>query len=265
MKLNFVKMQGAGNDYVYVDCFKQKVKSPSKLSKFVSDRHFGIGSDGLILLLPSKKADIRMQMFNADGSEGAMCGNGIRCLAKLAYESKIVRKASFSVETKAGLRKVALKISKGKVTSVTVDMGAASYGKDQEIEISGKKFAYTPVSMGNPHVVIFVDKITDELVLGVGPQIEKNSKFPGGTNVEFVTIQNERAALMRVWERGSGETLACGTGACAAAVAGMLKAELLKKATIKVPGGTLEIEWKENGHVYLTGPAAEVFRGTLEF
>ncbi len=261
MKLPFTKMQGSGNDYVYVNGFEVTLKNPSKVAVNVSDRHFGIGSDGLIIILPSKIADVRMQMFNADGSEGEMCGNGIRCVAKYAYEHNLTTKNPMVIETKSGNKTLNLDIKKGIVESVTVDMGVPAVGSQSRISIDGKDILYTPVSMGNPHAVIF-QKPTDELLLGVGPQIERHRDFPNRTNVEFVAPISRKELEFRVWERGSGETLACGTGACAAVAAGIARGILDKKVTVHLKGGDLLIELREDSHIYMTGPAAEVFSGT---
>ena len=230
--------------------------------KKVSDRHFGIGSDGLILILPSKKADVRMQMFNADGSEGEMCGNGIRCVAKYAYDHGLAKKTDMDVETKAGIKQLSLKLKDGKVNSVRVNMGEPKHEQGKSLIIDGRKFDYTYVSMGNPHAVIFVDEITDELVLKFGPKIEVHKNFPKKTNVEFAKVNDKKNVEMRVWERGSGETLACGTGACATAVASALAGKTGKKVNVKLLGGTLEIDWDKD--VFMTGPATEVFSGEIE-
>ncbi|TAL57594.1 MAG: diaminopimelate epimerase [Nanoarchaeota archaeon] len=258
--MKFTKMHGTGNDYIYVNGFEEKVSNPSKLSVKLSDRHFGIGADGLIIIMPSKVADVRMLMFNADGSEGEMCGNGIRCVGKYAYEHGIAKKEKMTVETTSGVKSLELFVKNGKVDSVTVDMGEAKVGKDAKITIDGRTFGYIPVDVGNPHAVIFIDEITDDLVLGTGPKIEKN--FPGGVNVEFIKPKSKKELDFRVWERGSGETMACGTGACAAVAAGIAKGLLDKKVTVHLKGGDLEIELK-NGHVFMTGNAVEVFSGEI--
>src|SRR3989344_2001484 len=244
--MKFTKMHGTGNDYIYINGFEEKVNNPPRLAIKLSDRHFGIGADGLILILPSKKADVRMQMFNVDGSEGAMCGNGIRCVAKYAYEHGLAKKEKMRVETKSGIRNLELNVKNGKVESVTVDMGEAEVGKETKLTIDGKTFNYIPVSVGNPHAVIFVDKITDELVLEVGPKIEKHPNFPDRTNVEFIKVKNKKELYFSVWERGSGETMACGTGACAAVAAGVSKGVLDNKVIVHLKGGDLQIESKNS-------------------
>jgi len=242
----------------------------------VSDRHFGIGSDGVIIIHHSKIADFRMQMFNADGSEGEMCGNGIRCVGKYVYDRGFAKKTDLSIETKAGTKFLKLQLKAGKVDSVRVDMGEPILeGQripvkisrdeiiDETIKIDNKEFRFTAVSMGNPHAVIFADKITDEAVLGFGPKIEKDPLFPKKTNVEFIRMISRDKLEMRVWERGSGETLACGTGACAALVAAVLTKRANRKATVSLLGGDLEIEWAKDNHVYMTGNAVEVFEGSI--
>ena len=280
MKLRFAKMEGTGNDYVYVDCVIEPVErlgDLSALSKKISDRHFGIGSDGLILILPSKKADFRMRMFNADGSEGEMCGNGIRCFAKYVHDRKLTSKDTLTVETKGGIKELELFVKSGKTMKIKVDMGEpvlegknipSTISKKQVVgeplNIGGKKVEMTLVNMGNPHCVIFVNKVTDSLVHGIGPKIEKHPLFPKRINVEFITVRNRKEVDMRVWERGSGETLACGTGASAACVAGVLNALTDRKVTIHLLGGDLQLEWGTDNHVYMTGPAEMVFEGEID-
>jgi diaminopimelate epimerase len=274
--MRFTKMHGCGNDYVYVDCFREPMPhDPAGLSRAISDRHFGVGSDGLILICPSDKADARMRMFNADGSEAEMCGNGVRCVAKYVYDHGLVRKPTLTVETGRGVLTLDLETSGGVVRQVRVDMGepileaervpttlSGSPVVNVPLDVAGQQFAVTCVSMGNPHCVIFVPEITDALVLGVGPQIEKHSAFPRRTNVEFVRVNRPDDVMMRVWERGSGETLACGTGACAVAVAGVLTGRSARKVTVHLTGGDLQLEWSErDNHVYMMGPAVEVFSG----
>jgi diaminopimelate epimerase len=276
--MRFTKMQGCGNDYVYVDCFREKLSGDiSKLAVAIADRHFGVGGDGLILICPSERGDAKMRMFNADGSESEMCGNGLRCVAKYVYDHGIARKEHLAIETGRGVLTVDLEVQGGKAKRVRVDMGEpileaakipALLTGNPPIE---QTIWYTPepgdtlqvscVSMGNPHAVAFVDEITDRLVHGVGPQVEKHEAFPRRVNVEFVKVNSRTDATMRVWERGSGETLACGTGACAVAVAGVLTNRLDRKVTIHLVGGDLEIEWGADNHVYKTGPAVEVFSG----
>ena len=273
--MRFTKMQGCGNDYVYVDLFKEKVSGDlSKLAGAIADRHFGVGGDGLILICPSERADAKMRMFNADGSESEMCGNGLRCVAKYVYDHGIARKDHLTLETGRGILAVDLELSGGQAKRVRVNMGEpileaekiptllkGDPPKDAELLVQGESFAFTCVSMGNPHAVAFVPEITDRLVHQVGPIVEKHEAFPRRVNVEFVKVNSRTDADMRVWERGSGETLACGTGACAVAVAGILTDRFDRKVTIHLVGGDLEIEWGADNHVYKTGPAVEVFSG----
>jgi diaminopimelate epimerase len=274
--MRFTKMHGCGNDYVYVDCFHEKMpRDPAALSRAVSDRHFGIGADGLILICPTDKADARMRMFNADGSESEMCGNGLRCVAKYVYDHDIARQTRLTIETGRGLLTVELEIESGKAQRVRVNMGQPILqGSDipttlpgnppvnVPITIDGTTLKLTCVSMGNPHAVAFVDEISDHLVHVIGPKIETHSAFPRRTNVEFIRVNRADDARMRVWERGSGETLACGTGACASAVAGVLTGNLGRKVTMHLLGGDLDLNWSESdNNVYMTGPAVEVFSG----
>jgi diaminopimelate epimerase len=273
--MRFTKMQGCGNDYVYVDLFNEKVSGDlSKLAVAIADRHFGVGGDGLILICPSERADARMRMFNADGSESEMCGNGLRCVAKYVYDHGIARKDHLTIETGRGILAVDLEVSGGKAKRVRVNMGEPILDaekiptllkgdppKEAELLVEGEAFAFTCVSMGNPHAVAFVPEITDRLVHQIGPIVEKHEAFPRRVNVEFVKVNSRTDADMRVWERGSGETLACGTGACAVAVAGILTDRFDRKVTIHLVGGDLEIEWGADNHVYKTGPAVEVFGG----
>jgi diaminopimelate epimerase len=272
--MRFIKMHGIGNDYVYIDCFRETVPEPEKLAIHVSDRHFGVGGDGLILIMPSDQADARMRIFNADGSEAQMCGNGIRCLAKYVYESGISRKPAIAVETLAGVLSLQLITANGVVEQVTVDMGTPRLRR-QDIPMRGagdrvlgeqltagdREFAVTCVSMGNPHCVIYVDDVAQFPVTHYGPLLERHAQFPQRTNVEWVERLNRREIRQRTWERGSGETLACGTGACAATVASVLNGKTDRTVTVHLLGGDLEIEWAADEHVYMTGPAVEVFRG----
>lgn len=277
----FTKMHGLGNDYVFVDLYRSGGGAPfdpAELSREVSDRHFGIGSDGLILILPSDKADFRMRIFNADGSEGEMCGNGIRCFAKYVYEQGYTRLAAFSVETGGGIIVPEVFAENGRVRSVRVDMGEprtrrydipmegppADQVIDETLEVGGRIYRVTAVSMGNPHCVIFVDDLEAADVNGLGPLIENHPAFPRRTNVEFVQVKSPSELVMRVWERGSGVTLACGTGACASLVAAALTGRASRRARVRLPGGDLDIEWADDGHVYMTGPAVEVFRGVYQ-
>jgi diaminopimelate epimerase len=278
--MKFTKMQGAGNDYVYVDCFTETPpENLSEVARQVSHRHFGIGADGLILIRPSDVADARMQMFNADGSEGEMCGNGIRCVAKYVFDHGIAKKDSLTIETGAGILEVLLHVAgNGLVDQVTVDMGTPELSGPRipttiqgsgdgrvvavPVEFDGQTFEVTCVSMGNPHCVIFVEKATDKLVLGMGPIIESDPRFPNRINVEFVEIVSPSEVRQRTWERGSGETWACGTGASAVCVAGVLTGRTERKVLNHLLGGDLTLEWiEENDHVMKTGPALEVFSG----
>ncbi len=275
-QLRFTKMHGAGNDYVYVNLFEEQLPAPpEKLAPLVSDRHFGIGGDGLILITPSDNADARMRMFNADGSEAEMCGNGLRCVAKYVYDHGIAKKDKLVLETGAGLLSVELETDGTVASRVTVNMGEPildaakipttfdqSPVVSQRLEAGGRDFEVTCVSMGNPHCVIFVDKADDDLVLKIGPQIEKAAQFPARVNVEFIEIISPTEVRQRTWERGSGETLACGTGASAVCVAGVLTGKLERRILNHLLGGDLELHWNESdNHVYMTGPAEEVFSG----
>jgi diaminopimelate epimerase len=272
--MRFIKMHGIGNDYVYVDGFRETVSEPEKVAVRISNRHFGVGGDGLILILPSDKADARMRIFNADGSEAQMCGNGIRCLAKYVYESGISRKSELAVETLAGVLSLQLTTTHGSVEQVKVNMGMPRLRR-QDIPMRGegdrvlgekltagdRAFTVTCVSMGNPHCVIYVDDVAQFPVTHYGPLLEHHLQFPQRTNVEWVEWINHREVRQRTWERGSGETLACGTGACATTVASVLNGKTDRAVTVHLLGGDLEIEWAADEHVYMTGPAVEVFRG----
>lgn len=275
-QMRFTKMQGLGNDYVYVNCFKEKIDNPPELARRISDRHFGVGSDGLIMINPSDKADFEMEMYNADGSRGEMCGNGIRCVAKYVYDYGLTDKTSISVETLGGIKYLDLTVQDGKVKLVKVNMGrpelapskvpVAAEGDravDEPITVDGKEYRMTCVSMGNPHAVIFADRDIRELPLEeIGPKFENHERFPKRVNTEFVRVLDRRTAEMRVWERGSGETLACGTGACAVAVACVLNGLTEDEVTVRLLGGDLQIKWdRENDIVYMTGPAEVVFDG----
>ena len=276
--MEFTKMQGLGNDYVYVNCFKEKVENPSEVAIKVSDRHFGIGSDGLILIKPSDVADFEMEMYNADGSRGEMCGNGIRCVAKYVYDYGLTDKTSISVETLAGIKYLDLTIEHGKVALVKVDMGTPILKPelipivadgdtviDEPIMVGGKEYRMTGVSMGNPHDVVFIDDVKNLEIEKIGPLFENHERFPNRINTEFVKVLNRKTVEMRVWERGSGETLACGTGACAVAVACILNGLTENVVTVKLLGGDLKIEWdREKDTVYMTGPAAVSFDGVWE-
>jgi diaminopimelate epimerase len=272
--MRFVKMHGLGNDYVYVDCFHERVSEPARLARRISDRHFGVGGDGLILILPSEVADARMRIFNADGSEAQMCGNGIRCLAKYVYESGIARKPELTIETLAGNLRLRLFTAGGVVERVRVDMGMPRLRRQdipmlgqgepvlgETLTVADRQFEATCLSMGNPHCVIYVDDVANYPVTHYGPLLEHHPQFPQRTNVEWVQWMNRREIRQRTWERGSGETLACGTGACAATVASVLTGKTERAVTVHLLGGDLEVEWAADDHVYMTGPAVEVFRG----
>ena len=266
--MKFTKMQGIGNDYVYVNCFEETVEDPCETAKMVSDRHFGIGSDGLILIKPSDVADCQMDMYNLDGSRGAMCGNGIRCVGKYAYDHGIVDKPEIDVETPSGIKHLSMKVKDGKVELVTVDMGRPVPTSEigEPITVDGKEYRFTGVSMGNPHAVVFMDGIKDMEIEKIGPSFEVHEKFPDRTNTEFVEIVDRGHVNMRVWERGSGETLACGTGACATAVACILNGLTDDEVRVTLLGGDLLIRWdREKDTVFMTGPAAEVFHGRSEY
>lgn len=262
--MKFTKMQGIGNDYVYVNCFEETIKNPCRVAQIVSDRHFGIGSDGLILIQPSEKADCRMRMYNLDGSEGAMCGNAIRCVGKYVYDHGIVKKERISVETQSGLRYLDLVVEQGKVTSVTVDMGEPELTSllPEPICVDGKDYEFVGISVGNPHAVYFMEDIDSLDLERIGSAFEHHERFPERTNTEFIQLVDRSHIRMRVWERGSGETMACGTGACAALVAAVLNHKAGPIAAVKLRGGALTVCWdQEDGHVYMTGPAVTVFEG----
>lgn len=278
--LKFTKMHGLGNDYVYMDAINQKIENREELARYVSDRHFGIGSDGLILICESKVADFRMQMFNSDGTEAEMCGNGIRCVGKFVYDKKMTNKDIVTIETLAGIKTLKLTIKDGKVEKARVDMGEPILEpskipviskempvKNLKLKIEDKEFNFTAVSMGNPHAITFIDKDVKEFELEkYGKPVEINDAFPKRTNVEFINIVDRNNIKMRVWERGAGETLACGTGACASAVASVLNGYTDRNVNVELLGGTLEIEWnEENNHVYMTGSATTVFEGEIEY
>ncbi len=284
MKIDFVKMHGLGNDFILIDCLKKSLGDSSFLSylaKKLCNRNFRIGADGLMLILPSPNADLRMRIFNHDGSEAQMCGNGIRCFAKYAYENKLVSKKKFTVETLAGIITPELifqDLKNRKVLKIKVNMGTPILkrryipmaGEDtptvvnETLKINPEQiFKITCVSMGNPHCITFVNDVQSISVDKIGPKIENNPLFPEKTNVEFIQVLNRKEINFRVWERGVGETLACGTGACAALVAAVLNKKTDRKATIHLPGGDLDILWADDGHVYMTGPAELVFRGKM--
>ena len=276
--MKFTKMHGLGNDYVYVNCFEEKIDNPPAVARFVSDRHFGIGSDGLIMINPSKTADFEMEMYNADGSRGEMCGNGIRCVAKYVYDYGLTDKTQISVETLGGIKYLDLAVEDGKVSLVKVDMGKPELEADlipiisereqvidEPIEVDGKEYHMTGVSMGNPHAVIYVDDVKGLDLEKIGPKFENHERFPKRINTEFVHCIDRQTVEMRVWEHGSGETLACGTGACAVAVSSILNNLTDTQVTVKLLGGDLQIEWdREKDRVFMTGPATVVFDGVID-
>lgn len=286
--LEFTKMQGIGNDYVYIDCTKKELEKPEKISQIVSDRHFGIGSDGLILILNSKVADFKMEIYNADGSQAEMCGNGIRCVAKFVYDKGLTEKTKLKIETLAGIKELELNVENGKVKTVKVDMGEpileaekipvyidekmksegitpTSVIKNLKLEAYNQNFTFTCVSMGNPHAITFIDNVEKIDVKKFGSVFEVAKAFPKKSNIEFVEIIDKENINMRVWERGSGETMACGTGSCASVVACILNNKTSNKVKVHLLGGELYIEWnKENNHIYMTGPAEIVFEGKID-
>ena len=278
--MKFTKMHGIGNDYVYVNCFEETVEDPAAVARFVSDRHFGIGSDGLILIKPSEAADCEMDMYNLDGSQGAMCGNGIRCVAKYAYDYGIVHKTQISVATRSGIKYLDLTVKDGKVSQVKVNMSAPILTASQipvvsekeevinePLEVNGETYYITAVSMGNPHAIVYMTDVDHLDIEKIGPSFENHVAFPDRVNTEFVEVLDEHTVKMRVWERGSGETLACGTGACAVAVASILNERVDgdKPVTVKLLGGDMEIYWnRQENLVYMTGPATTVFDGEID-
>ena len=276
--MKFTKMEGCGNDYVYVNGFEEKIDNPNEVAIAVSDRHFGIGSDGLIIINPSEVADFKMCMYNADGSEGKMCGNGIRCVAKYVYDFKLTDKDVITVETLSGIKTLKLNVENGKVKTVRVNMGAPILECDKvpvkyddekminkPVKVDGKTFNITCVSMGNPHAVTFINDTDNLEIEKIGPKFENNEIFPDKVNTEFIQIIDKKAVKMRVWERGSGETFACGTGACASVVASVLNRLTENKVTVKLLGGELEIEYNQDENtVYMTGPARVVFTGEYD-
>lgn len=278
--MKFVKMHGTGNDYVYINCFEEPFpENPSELSVKISDRHFGVGSDGLILICPSETADFQMIMYNADGSRSQMCGNGIRCVGKYVYDIGMTDKRVITVETLAGIKKLELNIEEGAVSSIKVDMGAPILEPSKipvlsgdgmflkrPVEVCGSVWHVTAVSMGNPHGVVFLDDIKNLDLEKLGPAFENHPLFPERVNAEFVRVCDRESLEMRVWERGTGETMSCGTGCCAVLVAAVLGGYADRKAKVTVPGGTLLIEWDEKtGSVFMTGPAEFVFSGEYPF
>ena len=276
--MKFTKMQGLGNDYVYVNCFQEKIDNPPQVAKKVSNRNFGVGSDGLIMINPSQVADFEMEMYNADGSRGEMCGNGIRCVGKYVYDYGLTDKTSISVETLGGIKYLDFTVENGKVKLVKVDMGSpelipanipiVAEGDsviNAPIIVDGKEYRMTGVSMGNPHTVVYIDDVQGLEIEKIGPKFENHERFPKRINTEFARVIDRNTVEMRVWERGSGETLACGTGACAVAVASILNGLTENKVTVKLLGGDLQIEWdREVNKVYMTGPAEVSFEGEIE-
>jgi diaminopimelate epimerase len=275
--MKFTKMQGCGNDYVYVNCFQEKIENPSDLAIKISNRNYAVGSDGLIMINPSKVADFEMEMYNADGSRGEMCGNGIRCVGKYVYDYGLTDKTRVSVETLAGIKYLDLIVENGKVKLIRVDMGSPILAPDNipivadgdtvidaPVIVDGEEYRITGVSMGNPHAVVFMDDVQGMEIEKIGPKFENHERFPNRINTEFVRVIDRHTAEMRVWERGSGETLACGTGACAVAVACILNGMTEDKVTVKLLGGDLQIEWdRQNNKVYMTGPAEVSFDGEI--
>jgi diaminopimelate epimerase len=271
-------MHGIGNDYIYINCFEETLGDPGALSVRLSDRHVGIGGDGIILICPSETADFKMRMFNADGSEAQMCGNGIRAFGKYVFDKGLTKKTILTVETKAGIKQLTLNIENSRVVTVRVDMGEPVLFAsdipvkaqtpqfiDQPVTAGGDVYHITCVSMGNPHAVVYTDDVAALDLPRIGPPLENHPIFPERANIEFVQVVDDRTLKMRVWERGSGETLACGTGACASLVASVLNNKTQRRARLELLGGALDIEWSEtSGHVYMTGPAAFVFDGEIE-
>jgi diaminopimelate epimerase len=267
-------MHGCGNDYIYINCFEVEINNPSELSIQMSNRNFGVGSDGIVLILPSENADFRMRMFNADGSEAEMCGNAIRCVGKYVYDNKMTDNTTVTIDTLAGIKILDMTIKDNKVTYARVDMGepilkaedipviSDNYPVKEKIDVLGESYEFTCVSMGNPHAITFVDDTEHFPLEEVGSIVEVHSKFPKKINVEFVQVIDDETLKMRVWERGSGETLACGTGACATLVGAVLNKLAKRKAVLRLLGGDLVIEWdEESNHVYMSGPAVTVFEG----
>lgn len=276
--MKFTKMHGIGNDYIYFDCLEEELKNPNEVAIKLSNRHFGVGGDGIVLILPSKVADFRMRMFNADGSEGEMCGNATRCIGKYVYEKGHTNKKEITLETLGGIKYLNLNVENNKVMDIQVNMGEAIlnskeipviFNKDkvinEEVTIGDNKYNITCMSMGNPHCVVYMKDIDNLDIKEIGPKFENNPMFPQRVNTEFIEVINEKTLKMRVWERGSGETYACGTGACAATVASVLNnyCKIDEEVTVKLLGGDLKIKYCSNGLVYMTGPAEFVFEGRI--
>jgi diaminopimelate epimerase len=279
LKLHFTKMHGLGNDYVYVNCLEQKLRNPEEISRIVSDRHFGVGSDGLILICPSDRADFEMRMFNADGSEGSMCGNGIRCVGKFVYDKRLTEKKHLTIETRSGIKTLDLTVEDGSVSTVAVDMGKASFrAKDVPVEteydefisqpmlVRGEVYLVTCVSMGNPHAVIFCEDVDNVDLEEIGPLFENHADFPERINTEFIELVDRQTLKMRVWERGSGETFACGTGACASVAAAVINehCDPDTEVTVRLLGGDLKITCSQDYKILMKGPATHVFDGVVE-
>ena len=277
--MKVTKMHGAGNDYIYVNCFEETVTDPHRAARELSDRHFWIGSDGLVLIKPSEIADFEMDMYNSDGSQAEMCGNAIRCVGKYVYDNGLTDKTSISISTKAGIKYLELTVEDGKVSAARVDMGEPILAPEkipclfegepvvsQPITVQGQEYKATCVSMGNPHAVVYIDDVDGLEIEKIGPYFETHEMFPRKTNTEFVKVLSPTEVQMRVWERGAGETWACGTGACAVLVSTVLNGLCERKATIKLRGGDLKIEWDEaTNHVFMTGPATTVFTTEIDY
>ncbi len=277
--MKVTKMHGIGNDYIYVNCFEEEVKDPSKAAKELSDRHFWIGSDGLVLIKPSDKADFQMDMYNSDGSQAEMCGNAIRCVGKYVYDNRMTDKTVITIETKAGIKTLDMKVENGKVTLVTVDMGEpilepekipclfdGDRAIDRDIEVGGESYKVSCVSMGNPHAVIYLDDVDNLEIEKIGPLFESHKMFPRKTNTEFLKVIDRQNIKMRVWERGAGETWACGTGACAAMAASVLNGFADRLVTMHLRGGDLKILWDETtNHIFMTGEAKKVFDTEVDY
>ena len=275
--MKFTKMHGCGNDYIYIDCTHEMPEDPARLAVRLSDHHFGVGGDGVILICPSEEADFRMAMYNADGSEGKMCGNGIRCVAKYVYDKGLTDKTHLTIETLSGVKTLDLTVEEGEVTAVRVDMGMPNcaaaaipvrgmgdFVVDREVSVAGLPWVITCVSMGNPHCVVWVEDVDAIPLEELGPRFETHPMFPERVNTEFVQVIDDSNIRMRVWERGSGETLACGTGACASVAAAWMCEYTQAKVTVLLRGGVLEVEVADDGHIYMTGPAATVFEGEID-
>lgn len=276
-KVRFTKMHGIGNDYIYINCMESVPENLHQLSVEMSDRHKGVGGDGIILILPSDEADFRMRIFNADGSEAKMCGNGIRCVARYVHDKRLTDKRCLTIDTLSGIKEITVELKGGQVDRVRVDMGEpvlsacdvpVKYSEERMIEApvhaGSAEYRLTAVSMGNPHGVIYVDDLAQVDVHGSGRQLEIDPMWPDRANIEFAEVVGPDEVQMRVWERGSGETMACGTGACAVAVAGAITGRTGRKVQVHLLGGDLEIEWGADNHVYMTGPATTVFEGEYE-